>query len=191
MVGKPHGTLLERFQRHAIPEPMSGCWLWYGSYSGGEYPRPVLYEAGKSRAASRLAMRLFSGPFPDEAFICHHCDNHHCVNPDHLYVGDHASNMRDVKVRRRSYLAQNPDLARELGRQLGLAHGPTKQGERNAAHKVTAAQAADIRRRHAAGENARALAAEFGLHFTNIHRISRGDLWRTAYLTSPTSGEGK
>jgi hypothetical protein len=31
--------------------------------------------------------------------ICHHCDNKWCINPSHLYLGDHKTNGRDYGQR--------------------------------------------------------------------------------------------
>lgn len=43
------------------------------------------------------------GPIPAGAFLCHHCDVRNCVNPDHLYIGDHQSNMADMRARHRNH----------------------------------------------------------------------------------------
>lgn len=49
----------------------------------------------------RLAYALLVTDFELGAFICHHCDNPACINPNHLYVGDSKSNGKDAANRKR------------------------------------------------------------------------------------------
>jgi transposase-like protein len=44
---------------------------------------------------------LANGPIPEGLWILHHCDNPPCVNPNHLYAGTSAENIRDAVVRGR------------------------------------------------------------------------------------------
>jgi hypothetical protein len=79
----------------------NGCWDWNGTYankgSGDSRCRPHFWKDGRPQIAARVSWELFRGPIPEGKMLCHkrECSNERCVNPDHLYPGDQASNMAD------------------------------------------------------------------------------------------------
>src|SRR5689334_21454689 len=79
-----------------------GCWNWRGSFFKHGYGAFFLLENGKetTKKASRLSWLVHRGPIADGLMVLHKCDNKACVNPDHLYFGDHAQNMKDSKERK-------------------------------------------------------------------------------------------
>lgn len=76
------------------------CWEWLGSVSSDGYGK--CKRGGKTYRAHRLSYEIFRGEIPKGHFICHHCDNPLCVNPEHLWAGTHKDNEddKDKKGRR-------------------------------------------------------------------------------------------
>ena len=149
------------------------CWIW---------PR-ALDKTGRGRIwigktlmiATRAVWRELRGPIQNGKLLCHHCDNPSCVNPDHLYTGTHADNMRDMAQRKRSFGARNPEKCREMGRQTGLKN-TWAVGERNPKAVLTETEVARIR---ASKEPTKQLAAFYEVNRTTIQRIRGGTAWKT------------
>ena len=76
-----------------------GCWLWTGSKNSKGYGQIFLNK--KLIKAHRLSYEVFKEPIPDGFHVCHSCDISNCINPDHLWVGTHTDNMRDMSSKGR------------------------------------------------------------------------------------------
>jgi hypothetical protein len=82
----------------------SGCWEWQACTVKG-YGN--IRRHGRAWAAHRLSYFLFNPNAPLGAltdvsiYICHHCDNRKCINPDHLFLGDLHINIADMVNKKR------------------------------------------------------------------------------------------
>lgn len=88
-------TLIER---NSTAIPFSGCWIWLGATHNG-YGH--LTHGGKHMFAHRASFIAHNPSAPTPKLVCHHCDVRECVNPAHLYAGDHISNRADMLNRNR------------------------------------------------------------------------------------------
>lgn len=78
-----------------------GCWIFDGAVSGGNGYGSMRDETGRMDYAHRISHRLYKGPIPDGALVLHTCDCRKCANPEHIYSGTHAQNIKDAIERER------------------------------------------------------------------------------------------
>lgn len=131
------------------------CWEWIGCLHEQGYG--IARREGQKVLAHRLSWEIHFGKIPIGMEICHRCDNPKCVKPDHIFVGTHQDNMRDMMAKGR-----NADM----------------NGEKNGNHKLNAGDIKNIRSLYTTGNySQRELAMKFDVHQTNIGHIVRANTW--------------
>lgn len=146
-----------------------GCWMYVGqpSHNTSEH-RPQLNlkahpDWGYAPTVPRVVWHYERGPIPGGLMVLHTCHRARCVNPDHLYLGDHEQNMRDM-----------------------AEHGSVK-GQKHPSSKLDDEQVREIRElyirqyektsRGPWRSNARELAEKFGVDRRTISDIVTGTRW--------------
>lgn len=71
------------------------CWLWTGGKDKQGYGR--VWLNGKLVTAHHVSLNLACIGIPEGLLACHHCDNPSCVNPEHIFFGDHSDNGKDAQ----------------------------------------------------------------------------------------------
>jgi len=81
------------------PLPNSKCRIWVGTLWASGYGRVTFQN--REWQVHRLMYFLCYGPIPPRMEIQHTCDWRDCLAIDHLELGTHAENMRDMAIRER------------------------------------------------------------------------------------------
>lgn len=160
---RPPISLAEALSRGFTPSS-HGCWEWQRYIRPHGYGQLGIPGTRRTIDAHRASWIIHRGPIPPGVFVCHRCDNRRCVRPDHLFLGTHADNMRDMWSKGRG------------ARTHGVASGNGR---------LTSAQVAEIRRRHVpgvhparrSGSSSTELAREFGVTRQYIGQLVAGK-WR-------------
>jgi hypothetical protein len=98
------------------------CWPWIGSrntkgYGGFRRQRRLFM-------ANRLSLELKLGrPLREGMCACHACDNPPCCNPDHLFEGTQADNLRDCRRKGRHAYKLSASQVHELRLVFPLKRG--------------------------------------------------------------------
>jgi len=111
----PRVMTRERLNERIAIDPVTGCWNWLGFLHKQGYG--VVSYQGTTWRTHRLLYTLDIGPIPPGLFVCHTCDNTSCCNPDHLFLGTHTDNQRDMVAKgrhakgRKTHCDRGHDLA--------------------------------------------------------------------------------
>jgi len=127
------------------------CWNWKGTRHSFGYG--VL--GADKESAHRFSYKLFNGNIPKNMCVCHTCDNPQCVNPEHLFLGTHADNVRD-KVRKKRHPI----------------------GEDSVSAKLNQEDVFKIHNERAKGSTQQELSDKFGVCRQQIQRILSGERWK-------------
>lgn len=117
----------------------------------------MLKWRGKHAMIHRLMYELYNGPILNGLFVLHKCDNPSCCNPDHLFLGDHIDNAKDMMKKGR---------------------GNPPRGEKCVFAKLTNKEVEEIRFLRQKGVNYKVIAKQYNISDTHVHRIARKDNWK-------------
>ena len=142
----------ERFEAKFIPVTESGCWLWTGavwmSDRYGAFWVDKTFNNGRMTGAHRASLYIYRGiKLCSHEHACHTCDNTLCVNPDHLFVGSHTDNMRDMVAK---------------GRHVTMSL------------KLSESDIVEARLRRVAGESVKEIALSIGMSPSHMSRVLKG-----------------
>jgi len=97
---RPEVSMEERFWEKV--NKTDGCWEWTGALSkDGAYG--MFFKSGKHPTvkAHRVSWMFIHGEIDSSVKILHKCDNPKCVNPEHLFAGTIADNVKDMVLKER------------------------------------------------------------------------------------------
>lgn len=155
-------NIRQRFWSKVDKRGPDDCWEWQGGLTNpqrGEGYGRFRYLNGQTMHATHVALLLSDIEIPEGMKVLHHCDNPHCVNPKHLYIGTQQDNIDDMRSRGRDNFAS--------------------PGVSNPASKVTPDLVREIRAKYATGRYSQEkLGKMYGLHQAHVSRIIRRTSWQ-------------
>ena len=145
--------VIQRFLRK-VHFDHSGCWLWTAGKRGSLNYGGFTLD-GRESLAHRVSWRIFRGKVPEGAHVLHRCDIPNCCRPDHLFLGTHSDNMRDMTRKGRS-----------------------PAGEANGNARLTESMVREIRRQYSSGTHTyKTLGSLFGIPMRTVQGVVTRRKW--------------
>lgn len=153
---------------NSVWTPFCGCWIWTLCwYKKSGYGQSHQFEEA---LAHRLSYRAFRGEIPEESQILHICDVRPCVNPDHLFLGNHVLNMKDMVRKGRAAKGE---------RNIAISHPETLlRGERHSRATLTEEKVHQIFSLRERGFFQREIGEIIGCTQGNVGQILNKKTWR-------------
>lgn len=143
----------------SCPE-LGKCWLWTGSKGKRGHGR--IRVGKKGDFAHRVSFVIHYGSIPNGKMICHKCNVACCVNPKHLYIGNHKSNTED-----------------SINAGTFVKSVILSNGEDNINAKLTNEKVIEIRKLYSKGNISQyELANRFGVTQPTINDVILNKIWR-------------
>jgi hypothetical protein len=171
-------TSFERFINKVNKNGKDGCWEWMASCINSGYGQ--IRVDGKGVLAHRFSYDHFIGPIPDGHYVCHHCDNPSCVNPEHLFLGTQSDNMMDRDNKGRHPSVTHPERVAR-GQHHGSKTCPERivRGERHGNALLTSDIVRKAREEYARkGITYKQLAKKYGVSTMGIYKAIQGETWK-------------
>lgn len=151
------GVFNLRKMREIKYEIISECWVCTSHKPNADgYPSTKINR--KNCRIGRLFYERFKGPIPNNEIVRHTCDNRKCINPDHLILGTHKENMRDMAERGRAPFGRNH-------------------------HNVKLCESQVLEIRQNKTDSMMTLAQKYGVSKTQVWKIKHRVNWRRVDLT--------
>jgi hypothetical protein len=134
----------------------NGCWNWtgnVGTHSG--ISRGKFSIKSQHYVAARISYKIHYDD-PGDQLVLHKCDNALCVRPDHLYLGDAASNAADRELRGRR----------------------NQSGSLHPLATLTEEEVVEIKRLILEGKSCAEIARNYGVGYSCITNIKYERSWR-------------
>ena len=91
----------DRLELSSMPVTECGCWIWMKRIMPNN-GYGVIGINNRTWLAHRASWEAYRGPLPVGASVLHRCDIRPCINPDHLFLGDHKANSDDMFTKGRA-----------------------------------------------------------------------------------------
>jgi hypothetical protein len=115
MTGKYSQEAIDRFWRKVSRGEPEECWAWTGARTVKGYGNLRIDKV--YLRAHRVSYEIHHGVRLERQQVCHRCDNPPCVNPAHLFLGDHAINGQDMAAKGRAKNQVPPELRVQIVRE--------------------------------------------------------------------------
>ena len=129
--------LLERFSEKYRIDEQTGCWIWTGAIMTGGYGMICAGKGMGNIGAHRASYMLRHGDLAHRVQVLHRCDNPNCVNPDHLFIGSHQANMKDMEVKGRAKGLERSDQIDKMLTLLEVGISQTMVANLFGVHRTT------------------------------------------------------